>query len=404
MEIQHSMASLAGSYTRLVFNDRTKKYHGRCPFCRSAAETFCVDNKNGTFWCYSCGRHGTLDDFRFQMGLADPEPATEPEDQEAMAICEEAAGFYYRCLTDRSGARAYAYITKDRGLDAATVAGFGIGYAPCGSGNQALYRFLRENHGDAAIFRSGLVKQGRYGAYDMFRDRVMFPIMNRSGRVVGFGGRCMEGDGPKYINSAESRIFNKHALLYGFQTAEAAAASADALVVCEGYMDLIALQAHGVRNSAAVLGTALTPDHATLIRSRYRHVRLALDSDGPGTRAIARSIPVLESAGLTVDTVNFKPAKDPDEFYRMFGAEALQERAASGTDPSIAAVRGAAGPETELIRQLAKRVHAASAAGTVIRNTAGNEAGTKLSGIAGTRTWKATTAVHPRAAMLQYGV
>ena len=370
MEIRHSMASLAGGYTRLAFNEKTKKYHGRCPFCHSAAETFCVDNKSGTFWCYSCGRNGAMDDFSLQMGLTDPEPAAEPEDPEAMDICEEAAAFYYRCLTSSSGSRAYLYITKDRGLTVETVAGFGIGYAPSGAGNQALYKFLREKHSDEAIFRSGLVKKNQHGVYDMFRDRIMFPILNRSGRVVGFGGRCMEGDGPKYINSAESRIFSKHALLYGFQTAEEAAANADALVVCEGYMDLIALQAHGVRNSAAVLGTALTPDHATLIRSCYRHVRLALDSDGPGTRAIARSIPVLESAGLTVDTVNFKPAKDPDEFYRMFGAEALKERAASGTDPSIAAVRGSAEPEVELVRQLARRIQTKPEAGGLQKQAA----------------------------------
>lgn len=356
MEVLHSMASLAGSYTRLSFNEKTKKYHGRCPFCHSAAETFCADNKNSTFWCYSCGKHGTMESFRVQMGLKDPDPEPEPEDQEAMAVYETAAAYYYRCLAGHMDRRAYSYITRERGLDEETLADFGIGYAPCGSGNQFLYRHLREQYRDLAIFRSGLVKKGKYGIYDMFRNRIIFPILNNNGRVVAFGGRCLDNKGPKYLNSAESRIFNKHTLLYGFQTAAEASRTEDTLLICEGYMDLVALQAHGVRNSAAVLGTALTKEHAALIRCYYRKVRLALDSDGPGMQAMARSIPVLENAGLQVDSVSFHPAKDPDEFFQRYGKEALKARTEKGMDPSVTAIRASSEPEAEFVRQMARRI------------------------------------------------
>lgn len=353
--VLHSMASLAGGYTKLSYNERTKKYYGKCPFCHSSAEVFCVDNKNAAFWCYSCGKHGTMEDFKIQAGLKYPRPEPELADQGLMEIHNAAAAYYYGCLEGNAGRQARAYLMGERGLDARTLADFGIGYAPYGGGNQSLYKHLRNQFDDTAIFRSGLVRRGKYGIYDMFRNRVMFPILDREGRVVAFGGRSLDGRGPKYLNSAESRIFNKHTILYGFQTAAGASKTEDTLLVCEGYMDLIALQAHGVRNSAAVLGTALTKEHADLIRCFYKKVRLALDSDGPGIQAMARSIPVLENAGLAVDTMDFYPAKDPDEFSRLYGKEALKVRAAHGSDPSLMMVRASFEPEAELVRQLVKR-------------------------------------------------
>lgn len=355
MMVLHSMASLVGGHTKLSYNGRTKKYYGKCPFCHSGTEVFCVDNKNAAFWCYSCGKHGNMEDFKIQAGLMRPQPEPEPEDQGAMEIYAAAAAYYYGCLAGRTGTQAYAYITKERGLSPETLADFGIGYAPYGGGNQSLYRHLRERFDDQSIFCSGLVKRGKYGPYDMFRDRVMFPILDREGRVVAFGGRSLDGRGPKYLNSAESRIFNKHTILYGFQTAAEASKTEDTLLVCEGYMDLIALQAHGVRNSAAVLGTALTKEHAELIRCFYKEVRLALDSDEPGIQAMARSIPVLEDAGIAVDTMSFSPAKDPDEFFQLYGKEALKTHAAKGSDPSMLMVRASSEPEVELVRQLVKR-------------------------------------------------
>ena len=355
MMVLHSMVSLVGRYTKLSYNERTKKYHGKCPFCHSGTEVFCVDNKNAAFWCYSCGKHGGMEDCKIHAGLTAPQQGTEPEDQGTMEIYAAAAAYYYGCLAGRTGTQAYAYITEERGLGPETLADFGIGYAPYGGGNQSLYRHLKKRFDDPSIFRSGLVKRGKYGPYDMFRNRIMFPILDREGRVVAFGGRCLDGRGPKYLNSAESRIFNKHTILYGFQTAAEASKIEDTLLVCEGYMDLIALQAHGVRNSAAVLGTALTKEHAKLIRCFYKKVRLALDSDGPGIQAMARSIPVLEDAGLSVDTMSFSPAKDPDEFFRLYGKETLKAHATHGSDPSMLMVRASAEPEAELVRQLVKR-------------------------------------------------
>ena len=355
MMVLHSMASLVGGYTKLSYNDRTKKYYGTCLFCHSGTEVFCVDNKTAAFWCYSCGRHGNMEDFKIYAGLMRPQPEPEPEDQGAMEIYVAAAAYYYGCLARRTGTQAYAYITKERGVSPETLADFGVGFAPYGGGNRSLYRHLMERFDEQSIFRSGLVKRGKYGPYDMFRNRIMFPILDREGRVVAFGGRSLDGRGPKYLNSAESRIFNKHTILYGFQTAAEASKTEDTLLVCEGYMDLITLQAHGVRNSAAVLGTALTKEHAGLIRCFYKKVRLALDSDGPGIQAMARSVPVLENAGLSVDTMSFSPAKDPDEFFRLYGKEALKAHAACGSAPSVLMVRASSEPEAELVRQLVKR-------------------------------------------------
>lgn len=354
--VVHSMVSLAGQYTKLSFHERTKKYYGKCPFCHSGSDVFCADNKNAVFYCYGCGRHGTKADFETLMKLKKAEPEPDIEEPDIVEIYEAAAGFYYETLMKNPYSRAYRYVTETRNLNGNAIASFGLGFAP--QGYTYLYDFLKRKFDEKTIFRSGLVKKGKgERPYDMFRNRIMFPILNRNGHVVAFGGRNLDDDnGPKYLNSAESRSFNKHRLLYGFQTAVTASSTEKELVICEGYMDLIALQINGIRNSSAVLGTALTKDHAELIRCYYDKVCLALDSDGPGLRAAARSIPILQDVGIHVSVLNFKPAKDPDEFVHKFGREAFQERVKNGMDPSVFLVRASIEPEAELVTQLIKKM------------------------------------------------
>lgn len=353
--VHHSMVSIAEKYTKLSFNDKTKKYHGKCPFCQSESKVFCADNKNALFYCYACGKHGTKEDFEAEMGLRKYEAEPEFEEDAMIQIYETAAAFYYNALVNRKNSKAYTYITRERGLSEETISNFGIGFAP---GYGKLYQYLKGRFDDESIFRSGIVKRGKNGyPYDMFGNRIMFPILNRNGRIVAFGGRCLDDDGPKYLNSAESLSFNKHKLLYGFPTAMNAAQTQDTLVICEGYMDLISLQENGIRNSAAVLGTALTENHAELIRCYYKKTCLALDSDEAGIRAAARSIPILMNAGLEVSVMNFSPAKDPDEFIRKYGKEEFQRRMRNGTDPAYFLVQASDNPIDELIHQLIKRVN-----------------------------------------------
>ena len=354
IKMQHqSMMSVASKVTKLMFHEQTRRYHGRCPFCHSETETFCADNKNAVFYCYACGRHGTKEDFGIMTGMTDPVPEKDVEEADMVEIHEAAAAFFYEHLYDRKGKDALQYM-KNRGYTEQALTNFGIGYAP--NSYTDLYQYLIKHFDEDAVMRSGLVKTGRNGKpYDMFRNRIMFPIMNRNGRVVAFGGRALEDHGPKYLNSPESKSFAKHKILYGFPTAVAAAEQNREIVICEGYMDLCALQAGGVLNSAAVLGTALTKDHAALIRASYKQVVLALDSDGPGIKAATRSIPILEEAGLSVTVMNCAPAKDPDEFIKQYGAKAFMEKARQTLDSDIFLVRTAEDPEEEFIRQILKR-------------------------------------------------
>lgn len=356
MIIEDSMVSLAKRYTKLEFHEKTKRYYGTCPFCHSGADMFCADNKNGVFWCYACGKHGNMDDFKILMGQEKPEMPQEPDDEELQTIYEAAAIFYFRYLMEHRDSDAFRYITKTRKLPESTLSAFGLGYAPVE--NAMLYQYLSKRFSEQQIYASGLVKHGKDGQpYDMFRNRIMFPILNRKGRTVAFGGRRLgDGYGPKYLNSAENRIFSKHTILYGFQTAIAAAEEEKSIVIGEGYMDLIAMQTHGIRNSAAVLGTALTEEHANMIRNFYSHVCLSLDSDGPGIRAAARSIPILQNAGLQVSILHTSPAKDPDEFLQTYGEEEFRKRIENGLDPERFLVRAADDPEEEFIRQMIKKM------------------------------------------------
>lgn len=163
--------------------------------------------------------------------------------------------------------------------------------------------------------RSGLFKVSSNGnPYDLFRNRVMFPIMNEDGDVIAFGGRVMEDIKPKYINSPDSPLFSKRTRLYGYPYL--AEKRSDGIIICEGYMDYIAIHSAGYRDCAAVLGTALTEEHVRLIASHYTKVYLSMDSDGPGIHAAKKSIELLKNGGLSVQILDFTPHKDPDEFLR----------------------------------------------------------------------------------------
>lgn len=211
-----------------------------------------------------------------------------------------------------------------RGIRVDAAARFGLGYAP--NRPDALCRELTGTYRQEDIFRSGLIKKTENGTVrDFFRNRVMFPVFDANGDVVAFGGRTLDDRyGPKYINSAESEIFSKGKNLYGYPYS--AENRGKKLIVCEGYMDLIAIQEAGFPDSAAVLGTALTEAHAGIIAADYTEVFLSLDSDSAGIHAAKRSVGTLLKRGIAVTIPDYAPFKDPDEFIRKAGVRAFKER------------------------------------------------------------------------------
>ncbi len=189
-----------------------------------------------------------------------------------------------------------------------------------------MYQYLKhEGYSDALLKESGLFSMDeRSGVYDKFWNRVMFPIMDANHRVIGFGGRVMGDAKPKYLNSPETKIFDKSRNLYGLNFARSSRKGN--LIICEGYMDVIALHQAGFRQAVASLGTALTTQQAILMKRYADEVLVTYDSDEAGTKAALRAIPILKEAGLTMRVINMKPYKDPDEFIKNMGREAFQQR------------------------------------------------------------------------------
>ena len=217
----------------------------------------------------------------------------------------------------------YEYL-KNRALTDETIQKFGLGYS--GQQTKELYQYLKhEGYSDALLKESGLFSMDeRSGVYDKFWNRVMFPIMDANHRVIGFGGRVMGDAKPKYLNSPETKIFDKSRNLYGLNFARSSRKGN--LIICEGYMDVIALHQAGFSQAVASLGTALTAQQAILMKRYADEVLVTYDSDEAGTKAALRAIPILKEAGLTMRVINMKPYKDPDEFIKNMGQEAFQQR------------------------------------------------------------------------------
>lgn len=321
-------------------------YFGLCPFHSEKTGSFSVTPSKQMYYCFGCGAGGNV--FTFLMEY---ENFTFSEAMEALAdragielpkqemtsearreadkrnilfeINKEAAKYFYSLLRSEKGKLAYQYFTK-RELSPETMQKFGLGYSDKYSND--LYQYLRKKgYTDEVLKDSGLVTiDEARGAHDKFWNRAMFPIMDANNKVVAFGGRVM-GDGePKYLNSPETMIFNKSRTLYGLQLARRT--KKDQFILCEGYMDVIALHQAGFDNAIASLGTALTSGHANMIKRYGKDVYLSYDSDGAGTKAALRAIPILKEAGITCKVINMKPHKDPDEFIKALGAEEYQHR------------------------------------------------------------------------------
>ncbi len=238
-------------------------------------------------------------------------------------INKTAAKYFHYQLYTPQGSRALQYLTG-RGLSETTIRHFGLGYA--GAYNDMLYRYLKkQGAADQILKESGLMQVNeKQGMHDKFWNRVMFPIMDVNNKVIGFGGRVMGDAKPKYLNSPETIIFDKSRNLYGLNFARTS--KQRYLLVCEGYMDVIAMHQAGFTNAVASLGTALTSQHASLLKRYTDEVILTYDSDDAGVRAALRAIPLLKEAGVSTRVLHMDPYKDPDEFIKALGVEAFQQR------------------------------------------------------------------------------
>lgn len=341
---RNDIVDVISGYVRL--QKKGSSYFGLCPFHNEKSPSFSVSRQKQMYYCFGCGAGGNVytflmeyENFSFveavkyladRAGIELPEAeyskeAKEKADLKAsiLEINKLAAKYYYVQLKSERGKGAYTYL-KDRKLSDETITAFGLGYSNKFSDD--LYRYLRKKgYSEELIRQAGLINTDeRQGVYDKFWNRVMFPIMDVNSRVIGFGGRVMGDAKPKYLNSPETAVFDKSRNLYGLNRARTS--RKPYFLLCEGYMDVIALHQAGFTNAVASLGTALTPGHASLIKRYVREVYLTYDSDDAGTRAALRAVPILREAGITAKVIRMDPYKDPDEFIKNLGAEEYQRR------------------------------------------------------------------------------
>ena len=341
---RNDIVDVISGYVRL--QKKGSSYFGLCPFHNEKSPSFSVSRQKQMYYCFGCGAGGNVytflmeyENFSFveavkyladRAGIELPEveyskEAKEKADLRAsiLEVNKLAAKYYYVQLKSERGRAAYTYL-KDRKLSDETITAFGLGYSNKFSDD--LYKYLRKKgYSEELIRQAGLINTDeKQGVYDKFWNRVMFPIMDVNSRVIGFGGRVMGDAKPKYLNSPETPVFDKSRNLYGLNRARTS--RKPYFLLCEGYMDVIALHQAGFTNAVASLGTALTPGHASLIKRYVREVYLTYDSDDAGTRAALRAVPILRDAGISAKVIRMDPYKDPDEFIKNLGAEEYEKR------------------------------------------------------------------------------
>lgn len=339
----NDIVDVVGQHVRL--EKKGANYFGLCPFHGEKTASFSVNPRKQICYCFGCHKGGNVVNFIMEYEhlsfpeairyLAERANITLPEVKESaqdirnrelkerlLLINKEAAYFYHDKLVSPEGEIGMNYFIEKRRLSPRIVTRFGLGYA--GKTPGELYRFLKgKGFADSELKESGLVTIEETGAKDKFWNRVMFPIMDINGKVIAFGGRVM-GDGmPKYLNSPETRLFDKSSTLYGLNFARKT--TEKYLLLCEGYMDVISLHQAGFTNAVASLGTAFTERHAKLLKRYTDTVILTQDSDAAGIMAKIRSFPILHDAGLKVKILDMGEYKDPDEFIKANGPDAYLE-------------------------------------------------------------------------------
>ena len=317
---------------------------GLCPFHGEKTASFSVAPDKGIYYCFGCHKGGNAVNFMMEIeGLSYPDAVRNlakrvglevPDDEQYQsryrqqerlwALHKEAARFFHAKLNAPEGAAALQY-ALGRGMPKSTIINFGIGYAP-DTWSSLVAHLRKKGYTDQELRDSGLVTVSKKNGnlFDRFRDRLMFPIIDVRGNVIGFGGRIMKKDdnAAKYLNSPETLIFNKRKNLFGLNVAKKT--KLPYMILVEGYMDAIALHQYGFDCAVASLGTSLTEEHAVLLSRYTENVVLIYDGDEAGQRAAQRAIPMLEKAGLSIKVLQLKDAKDPDEYLKKFGADKFQ--------------------------------------------------------------------------------
>lgn len=380
---RNDIVDVIGSYVTL--KKRGNSYMACCPFHHEKTPSFHVNRDKQMYHCFGCGVGGNVltfvmeyENYSFpeaikmlaeRAGVVLPEQDYSKEQRQkenyktVLKEMNKAAAVYFNYMLTKtpSGAHALAYY-HERGFSDDTIQRFGLGYANVYAND--LYMYLKKNgYTDAQMKDSGLVRiDEKKGGQDMFWNRAMVPILDINGKVVGFGGRVL-GDGlPKYINTKETAVFDKSHTLFAMNIARRS--KRRGIILCEGYMDVIAMHQAGFDNAAASLGTALTTGHATIVKRYTDEVYLAYDSDGAGRKATMKAIGIMREAGIATRVIDLKPYKDPDEFIHNLGKEAFEERIANAVTgivfeiDSIAAAYNLKDPEEKIrfVKDAAKRL------------------------------------------------
>lgn len=311
----------------------------KCPFHSEETPSFTVNLKKNVFYCFGCHAGGGIAKFimlyhhvnyrraieiladMFHVEKTQPssvDPAQSKLESQLIEILRRAGTFFHNALKIPAyGEHGMAYLAS-RGIFKSTIDHFNFGFAP-DSWDKLSTAFQNAGYSKDLLIQAGLILQSKKNSsrfYDRFRNRIMIPICDERGRVIAFGGRSIDGSEPKYLNSADSPVFNKRKILFGLDRASRAIFQRKSAIICEGYLDAISLSAAGIQNAVASLGTAFTEDHAKLLSRFTNQIYFCYDSDNAGQIATNRAIPIAESHNLTVKIIHIPDAKDPDEFLQ----------------------------------------------------------------------------------------
>ena len=341
---KNDIVDVISGYVKL--ERKGSSHFGLCPFHNEKTPSFSVTRNKQMYYCFGCGVGGSVftfimeyENFTFvetvkflakRVGMELPEITYSDAEKEKanlksryLEINKEAGRYFYAGLRVGAGGAAYSYLTN-REVSTEMLKEFGVGYA--GKFSDSLYRHLRnKGFAEEDIHGAGLIQIDEIkGVYDRFWNRIIFPIMDVNSRVIGFGGRVIGEGSPKYLNSPETIIFDKSRNLYGLNRARTSRKRY--FLVCEGYLDVIALHQSGFTNAVATLGTALTSGHASLLKRYVDQVYLTYDNDEAGVRAALRALPLLKDTGISARIISMEPYKDPDDFIKNMGPEAFEKR------------------------------------------------------------------------------
>lgn len=330
---------IVSSYVNVKRTGRNLK--ALCPFHSEKTPSLVVYHDTQSYYCFGCGAGGDVINFVMQaenldyveaihflarrVGLDVPDEKSDDTQmklkQTILKINREAARFFHMCLKQPIGAQGYAYF-KSRGLTDKIITTYGLGYAP-DSWNALTDYLKKKGFREEELVAAAVASKSKSGhCFDLFRNRVMFPIIDLRGNVIGFGGRVLDDSKPKYLNTPDTPVFKKHRNLFSLNFAKNEIQ--DTIILAEGYMDVIAIYAAGFHNVVATLGTALTEEQARLISKYANQVVVAYDSDEAGQRAIHRAINLLSQVGVTTRALKMEGAKDPDEYIKKFGAKRFE--------------------------------------------------------------------------------